>query len=131
MLSAASTGKTPANIAGMMAKYLATSLAMEKVVSAPRVMSNCLPMATISINLVGLRVEIDHVAGFLGGLRAAVHGDAYVGLGERGSVVGAVAGHRDELAVSLLALDEVASCPWAWPRRGSRRRRPRVRWLRR
>ena len=42
------------NIAGMMAKYLATSLAIEKVVSAPRVMSSCLPMATTSISLVGL-----------------------------------------------------------------------------
>ena len=41
------------NIAGMMAKYLATSLAIEKVVSAPRVISSCLPMATISMSLVG------------------------------------------------------------------------------
>ena len=37
----------------MMAKYFATSLAMEKVVSAPRVMSSCLPISTISISLVG------------------------------------------------------------------------------
>ena len=36
-----------------MAKYLATSLAMEKVVSVPRVISNCLPISTISISLVG------------------------------------------------------------------------------
>jgi hypothetical protein len=36
-----------------MAKYLATSLAMLKVVSAPRVMSSCLPISTISISLVG------------------------------------------------------------------------------
>ena len=42
------------NIAGMMAKYLATSLAMENVVSAPRVISNCLPIATTSMSLVGL-----------------------------------------------------------------------------
>src|SRR5579875_4113822 len=54
MLSAFRTGKAPANMAGMMAKYLATSLAMENVVSAPRVMSSCLPMATISMSLVGL-----------------------------------------------------------------------------
>ena len=53
MFSAPSTGKTPANMAGMMAKYLATSLAMENVVSAPRVMSSCLPISTISISLVG------------------------------------------------------------------------------
>ncbi len=40
-------------MAGMIAKYFATSLAMENVVRAPRVINNCLPMATTSINLVG------------------------------------------------------------------------------
>ena len=57
--------------------------------------------------LGGVGVEVDHVAGLFGGLRAAVHGDAYVGLGQCGCVVGAVAGHGDELAFGLLALDEV------------------------
>ncbi len=52
-------------------------------------------------------VEIDHVAGFLRGLRAGVHGDTYVGLRQRGSIVGAVAGHRNELALALFALDQV------------------------
>ena len=37
----------------MIAKYLATSLAIENVVSAPRVISSCLPISTISISLVG------------------------------------------------------------------------------
>ncbi len=37
----------------MIAKYLAISFAMENVVSEPRVISICLPMPTISINLVG------------------------------------------------------------------------------
>jgi hypothetical protein len=32
------------NIAGMIAKYFAMSLAIENVVSAPRVMSSCLPI---------------------------------------------------------------------------------------
>ena len=41
-------------MAGMIAKYLATSLAMENVVSAPRVISICLPISTISMSLVGL-----------------------------------------------------------------------------
>ena len=36
-----------------MAKYLARSLATEKVVSAPRVISSCLPISTMSISLVG------------------------------------------------------------------------------
>ena len=38
----------------MMAKYFATSLAIENVVSAPRVISSCLPISTTSISLVGL-----------------------------------------------------------------------------
>src|SRR5215472_1636061 len=54
MLRVLSTGNVPANIAGIMAKYLATSLAMEKVVSEPRVINNCLPISTISSSLVGL-----------------------------------------------------------------------------
>src|SRR5580698_6557814 len=41
------------NIAGIMAKYFATSLAIENVVNAPRVISNCLPISTISISFVG------------------------------------------------------------------------------
>ncbi len=53
MLRRSSTGMTPENIAGMMAKYLATSLATENVVSAPRVMRSCLPISTTSMSLVG------------------------------------------------------------------------------
>ena len=37
----------------MMAKYFATSLAIENVVNAPRVISNCLPISTTSMSLVG------------------------------------------------------------------------------
>ena len=51
-------------------------------------------------------VEVDHVAGLFRGLRAGVHRDADVGLRERGRVVGAVTGHRDEPAAGLLALDQ-------------------------
>ena len=90
----------------MMAKYFATSLAIENVVSAPRVISSCLPISTTSISLVGLEVEIDHVAGLARGLRAGVHGDADIGLGERRRVVGAVAAHGDQLALGLLVADE-------------------------
>ncbi len=53
MFMAPSAGRATTNRAGMMAKYLATSLAMEKVVSAPRVISSCLPTSTISMSLVG------------------------------------------------------------------------------
>ena len=50
-------------------------------------------------------VEVDHVAGLLGGLGAGVHGHADVGLGQRGGVVGAVAHHGHELAAVLLLAD--------------------------
>ena len=49
----AKAGMLPANIAGIIAKYLATSLAIENVVSAPRVISSCLPISTTSSSLVG------------------------------------------------------------------------------
>ena len=53
-----------------------------------------------------VRVEVDHVGRLLGRRRPAVHRQADVGLGERRGVVRAVAGHRDEVAVGLLAADE-------------------------
>ena len=92
------------NMAGRMAKYLATSLAIEKVVSAPRVISSCLPISTTSSSLVGIRIQIDHVAGFLGRLRAGVHRHADVGLGQGRRVVRAVAGHGHQLARACSAL---------------------------
>ncbi len=52
-------------------------------------------------------VEVDHVAGLTGCDRAGVHGHANVGLGEGGSVVGAVAAHGDQLALGLLFADEL------------------------
>jgi hypothetical protein len=48
-----SLGYTAANMAGMIAKYFATSSAMENVVNAARVISSCLPISTISISFVG------------------------------------------------------------------------------
>ena len=53
-----------------------------------------------------VRVEVDHVAGLLGGGRPRVHGDTDVGLRQRGGVVRAVAGHRDHAPVRLLVLDQ-------------------------
>ena len=46
------------------------------------------------------------MAGLFSRLRAGVHRDADVGLRQRRSVVGAVAGHGDEPARGLLALDQ-------------------------
>ena len=48
-----SSGYATANIAGRIAKYLATSFAIEKVVIAPRVMRSCLPIAMTSMSFVG------------------------------------------------------------------------------
>ena len=95
------------NIAGIMAKYFATSLAIENVVSAPRVISSCLPISTISISLVGIAVEIDHVAGLARRHRAGVHRHADIGLRQRRRVVGAVAAHRHQLALRLLVADQL------------------------
>ena len=55
--------------------------------------------------LGGIAVEIDHIAGLFGGLGAGVHGHADVGLGQGGSVVGAVAHHGHQLAGGLLLTD--------------------------
>ena len=98
-----------------MAKYFATSLAMLNVVSEPRVMSSCFPISTISMSLVGIAVEVHHVAGFARGLRAGVHRHADVGLGERGGVVRAVAGHGDEMAGGLFVADAFQLLLPAWP----------------
>ena len=43
-----------AKTAGRIAKYFATSLAIENVVRAPRVISCCFATSTISISFVGL-----------------------------------------------------------------------------
>ena len=53
IFKACKAGIEPINKAGTIAKYLATSFAIEKVVSVPRVINNCLPISTISISLVG------------------------------------------------------------------------------
>src|SRR5208282_4613397 len=52
-LSGAMAGNVAMSIAGMMAKYFATSLAMLNVVSEPRVMRSCLPISMISMSFVG------------------------------------------------------------------------------
>src|ERR1035441_5176393 len=53
MFNACKAGIDVINKAGTIAKYLATSFAIENVVNVPRVINNCFPISTISINLVG------------------------------------------------------------------------------
>jgi len=94
------------NAAGMMAKYLAMSLAMLKVVSDPRVISICLPVSHHLDELGGVRVEIDHVAGLFGRLCAGIHGHGHIGLSKSGRIVRTVAGHRHQAPFGLVRADE-------------------------
>ena len=89
----------------MIAKYFATSFAIEKVVERSAGDEQLLADSDDLNELGGIAVEVDHVPGFLRRHGAGVHGHAHVGLGQRRSVVGAVAGHRDEAALSLFLLD--------------------------
>ena len=107
IFSGAMTGKVTTSMAGIMAKYLATSLAMLKVVSAPRVMSICLPISTISMSLVGIRVQVDHIAGLFGRLSSGVHGYAHVSLGKGRGVIGPVSGHGHKMTRCLLLSDQL------------------------
>ena len=109
MLSGAMAGNVAINMAGIMAKYFATSFAMLNVVSEPRVISICFPISTMSMQLGRIAVEVDHVAGFARGLRAGVHRHADIGLRKRGRVVRAIAGHGDEMAVGLFLGEYVSA----------------------
>jgi hypothetical protein len=103
-LSALSTGKTPANIAGeIFCDIVGDGEGGERAAGHEELLADFDNLD--ELGRVG--VEVDHVAGFFSGLGAGVHGDTYVGLSECGGVVGAVAGHSDELTFGLLALDEV------------------------
>ncbi len=85
MFSLSRPGWTAANSAGMIAKYFATSLAMENVVNAPRVMRSCLPISTISMSLVGLESRSTMLPALLGGRRPGVHRHADVRLRSAGA----------------------------------------------
>ena len=56
--------------------------------------------------LGGVRVEIDHVAGFLGRLGTGVHRHRHIGLRERRRIVRAIARHGDQAALRLVLTDE-------------------------
>src|ERR1700761_9624336 len=95
------------NSAGMMAKYFATSSAIEKVVSEPRLMSSCLPTSTTSISLVGslsrsIRLPASLAAGVP--LFMATPTSAWA---RAGGAVRAVAAHRHQLALLLLGTDQL------------------------
>ncbi len=95
-------------------KYFATSLAIENVVSAPRVISSCLPISTTSVRLggVGSRSTMLPASGRLG---AGIHRHPDIGLRERGCVIGPVTRHGDQPTALLFALGE-RKRRRAWPR---------------
>src|SRR5690606_32476909 len=53
IFNGANAGIIATNNAGIIAKYLATSLAILKVVSVPLVINSCFPISTTSISFVG------------------------------------------------------------------------------
>jgi len=58
----------------------ATSLATENVVSAPRVISNCLPISTISMSFVGFESRSTMLPASFAACVPVFHGNADVGL---------------------------------------------------
>ena len=89
-----------------MAKYLATSLAIEKVVERAAGHQELLADLDDLDELGRIGVEVDHVARFARGLRAGLHRDPDVGLGQRRRVVGPVAAHGDEAPAELFFPDK-------------------------
>ena len=106
MLRLSSAGNTPANIAGMMAKYFATSLAIENVVSEPRVMSSCLPISTISISFVGFESRSTMFPASLAACVPVFMATPTSAWASAGASFVPSPGHRDEPAARLLALDQ-------------------------
>src|SRR6202451_855196 len=93
-------------MAGRIAKYLATSFAIENVVSAPRVISCCLATSTISMSLVGLESRSTMLPASLAAEVPVFIATPTSAWWRAGGVVGAVAGHRDELAAFLFLADQ-------------------------
>ena len=87
----------------MIAKYFATSLAIENVVSAPRVISSCLPISTMSISFVGLESRSTMLPASFAAVVPVFIATPTSACASAGRVVRAVAGHRDEHAALLLA----------------------------
>ena len=61
-----SHGNVPAKSAGIIAKYFATSLAIEKVVKEPLVIKSCFPDFHHFDELGGVTIQIHHVGCFFG-----------------------------------------------------------------
>src|SRR5512147_1257246 len=91
----------------MMAKYLATSLAIEKVVSAPRVISSCLPISTISMSLVGSLSRSTMLPASRVAMVPVFIATPTSACAKGRRVVGAVAAHGHQLALALLLANQL------------------------
>ena len=91
----------------MIAKYLATSFAIEKVVSAPRVISICLPVSTTSMSFVGFESRSTMLPASFAACVPLFIATATSACASAGRVVRAVAGHRDEAALRLVFADQL------------------------
>ncbi len=90
----------------MIAKYLATSLAIEKVVSEPRVIRSCFPISTISMSLVGLESRSTMLPASRAAWVPVFIATPTSACASAGRVVGAVAGHRDQPSALLFPADQ-------------------------
>src|SRR5579883_2147878 len=88
----------------MIAKYLATSFAIEKVVSAPRVINNCFPIATTSMSLVGLLSKSTMLPASFAAI-VPVFIAKPTSACQRRCIVGAIASHGHQAAFMLFAFD--------------------------
>ena len=92
-------------MAGRMAKNFATSFAMLKVVSAPRVISCSLPTSTMSMSFVGLESRSTMLPASRATWVPELIATPDVRLRQGGGVVRAVPDHRHQVAVLLLRAD--------------------------
>src|SRR5512140_12216 len=88
----------------MIAKYFATSLAIENVVSAPRVTSICLPTSTISSSFVGFESRSTMLPA---SFAACVPEFIATATSAWASAGASFARHRNEPAVRLVRADQL------------------------
>ncbi len=123
-----SCGYVEAKAAGMMAKYLATSFADRERRQGSARHQHLLADLDNLDQLGRIRIEVDHVAGFLRRLRTGIHRHRHVSLGKRRRVVGT---RRPSWQPAVLPTGSCewspASLPASLPR-GSRQRPLPPRW---
>lgn len=101
-------GMDAMNSAGTMAKYLATSLAILNVVSVPRVISNCLPISTISKCIGHHRQHLGHSRHRHKAVVHGVHGSVEI-------TVVAIPQNAAAVVPNLVSFPSIASDPVSTP----------------